>query len=259
MKLLLIILLVPFYSFTNVINISRSSSLKLNNSCLMVKFKKFPSPLEDTFYLKPIIMELQKKWPTNRMVNFVFHGHSVPAGYFQTPAINTFQSYPLLSVKRITDSFSTAEINCIRTAIGGENAEQGAKRFDSTVLNHQPDVLFIDYALNDRNIGLERSKAAWQYMIEKALSKKVKIVLLTPTPDMQEDIKNSESPLEKYTSQILALGKQYHIPVIDSYHIFKKLVIVGKNLNDYMAQSNHPNALGHQLVANEICKLFGLN
>jgi len=76
---------------------------------------------------------------------------------------------------------------------------------------------------------------------------------------MQEDIKSIEAPLEKYTSQILAMGKHYHIPVIDSYHIFKKLVTGGKNLNDYMAQSNHPNALGHQLVANEICKLFGFN
>jgi acyl-CoA thioesterase-1 len=259
MKLLLITLLVPFYIFTYIKNINRSSVPQVNTIYSIGKNKNYERRLEDTLYLQPVIMELQKKWPANRMVNFVFHGHSVPAGYFQTPAINTFQSYPLLSVKRITDSFSTAEINCIRTAIGGENAEQGAKRFDSTVLNHQPDILFIDYALNDRNIGLERSKAAWQYMIEKALTKKIKIVLLTPTPDMQEDIKSIEAPLEKYTSQILALGKQYHIPVIDSYHIFKKLVTGGKNLIDYMAQSNHPNVLGHQLVANEICKLFGFN
>lgn len=259
MKLLLITLLVTFYSFAYIKIINGSSVPRVNTINSIGKKKNYERRLGDTLYLQSVIIELHKKWPANRMVNFVFHGHSVPAGYFQTPAINTFQSYPLLSVKRITDSFSTAEINCIRTAIGGENAEQGAKRFDSTVLNHQPDILFIDYALNDRNIGLERSKAAWQYMIEKALTKKIKIVLLTPTPDMQEDIKSIEAPLEKYTSQILAMGKHYHIPVIDSYHIFKKLVTGGKNLNDYMAQSNHPNALGHQLVANEICKLFGFN
>jgi len=33
-------------------------------------------------YLKT---ELQKEWPKNRAMNIVFHGHSVPAGYFKTP------------------------------------------------------------------------------------------------------------------------------------------------------------------------------
>ena len=92
-----------------------------------------------------------------------------------------------------------------------------------------------------------------------ALAKNIKIVLLTPTPDMEEDIKCDNTPLEKYSNQALALGKQYDIPVIDSYHIFKFFLARENNLNDYMAQSNHLNALGHKLVANEICKLFGLN
>jgi lysophospholipase L1-like esterase len=213
----------------------------------------------DTTYLRDVVVALKKQWPDNKTINLVFQGHSVPAGYFQTPQINIFQSYPFLALKKLTDHFKTAEINCIRTAIGGENAEQGAKRFDSTVLNHKPDVLFIDYALNDRGIGLSRSLLAWEFMINAALRKNIKLVLLTPTPDMEEDITDHNAVLEKHANQIIALAKKYNIACIDSYHLFKQQVAAGGVLKDYMAQSNHPNQLGHQLVANEISKLFGIN
>src|SRR6185312_4859495 len=58
----------------------------------------------DTTYLAPVLAELRKKWPGNKIINLVFHGHSVPAGYFKTPAIHTFQAYPMLVLKKVTDS-----------------------------------------------------------------------------------------------------------------------------------------------------------
>jgi arylsulfatase A-like enzyme/lysophospholipase L1-like esterase len=210
----------------------------------------------DTAYLSNVINELKKKWPKNRIINLVFHGHSVVAGYASTPNIITFQSYPMLVLQKVTEKYSTVPVNCIRTAIGGENSEQGEKRFDSTVLNHQPDVLFIDYAVNDRYIGIERAQAAWEAMIKRALAKNIKTILLTPTPDLNEDIKSDDAPLQKHNSMIIALAKKYNLPVIDSYQIFKKMALAGVDLKQYMAQNNHPNEKGHQLVAAEICKLF---
>ncbi|MEL7483055.1 MAG: SGNH/GDSL hydrolase family protein, partial [Planctomycetota bacterium] len=38
-------------------------------------------------YLQDIVELLEAEWPNNRTVRVVFHGHSVPAGYFQTPEI----------------------------------------------------------------------------------------------------------------------------------------------------------------------------
>ena len=75
---------------------------------------------------------------------------------------------------------------------------------------------------------------------------------------MQEDIVSSDAELGNYANQIIVLAKKYNIGLIDSYNLFKKLVENRKSLKEYMAQSKHPNQFGHQLVANEICKLFGL-
>jgi arylsulfatase A-like enzyme/lysophospholipase L1-like esterase len=213
----------------------------------------------DTAYITNILQELRKKWPANRNINLVFHGHSVPSGYYRAGVVNIFQSYPMQALKKITEKYNYATVNCIKTSIGGENAEQGADRFDSTVLVHHPDILFIDYALNDRKMGLERSKIAWERMIKKALAKNIKIVLLTPTPDLNEDIKSDDTPLEKFSQQIIELANKYQVAVIDSYHLFKQLALDGVDLNLYMSQNNHPNEKGHQLVADEIFKLFGEN
>lgn len=81
-------------------------------------------------YLTAIKTELKKEWPKNRTINLVFHGHSVPAGYFKTPLVNTFDAYPLQVLKMVKEKYPFAVINIINTSIGGENSLSGEKRFD---------------------------------------------------------------------------------------------------------------------------------
>jgi lysophospholipase L1-like esterase len=207
-------------------------------------------------YLTDIKTELKKEWPKNRTINLVFHGHSVPAGYFKTPLVNTFDAYPLQVLKMVKEKYPFAVINIINTSIGGENSLSGEKRFDSTVLNHQPDVLFIDYALNDRSAGLEKAAKAWSTMIEKALKKNIKVILLTPSPDQRIDILSPNNELEKHALQIKALAKKYDIGLVDSYEEFRNKVLSGEPITNYMSQVNHPNQQGHLLIANKIAEFF---
>ena len=51
------------------------------------------TPAEPGTYLADVVAELQKQWPTNRIVNIVCHGHSVPAGYFRTPVLDSLNAY----------------------------------------------------------------------------------------------------------------------------------------------------------------------
>lgn len=207
-------------------------------------------------YLAEIKAELIKEWPKNRTVNLVFHGHSVPSGYFKTPVVKSLQSYPFLLLKDLKKVYPYAVINIILTCIGGENSEQGAKRFKKQVLNHKPDVLFIDYALNDMGIGIEASRKAMEYMIKEGLRRKIKIILLTPTPDQRVDIMNKDSDLQKLSNQLIDLSKKYQIGLTDNYAVFQKLVSSRENIADYMSQVNHPNENGYQIVTNGIMKYF---
>ncbi len=209
-----------------------------------------------TSYLAPVVAKLEQVWPHNHRVNIVFHGHSVPAGYFKTPAVDSLEAYPNLLRVALAKQFPHAVINVIVTAIGGEDSAQGAARFDADVLPLRPDVLFVDYALNDRRIGLEKAKAAWTEMIQKALAARIKVILLTPTPDLSADLRNPNDPLNQHAEQIRHLAAEYHVGLVDSLARFDAAIAAGAPLTNLMVQVNHPNAAGHKLVAEELVKWF---
>ena len=222
-------------------------------SCLRLNSQEVAS---QEFYLDQIKAEMRVEWPKNRTINLVFHGNSVPAGYFKTPIVNTLASYPYIVLEQIKSKYPFTVVNIINTSIGGENSESGEKRFESQVLNHTPDVVFIDYALNDRGIGLARAKIAWEKMIRAVLDKKIKVILLTPSPDQTVDIKDDQTILDQHARQIIQLSKYFNVGLIDTYAIFKNATKHGVPLVDLMSQINHPNASGHHLIADEIMKYF---
>lgn len=209
-------------------------------------------------YLNNIKTELQKKWPDNRTINLVFHGHSVPTGFGATPNVNRLVAYPFQVLKEVNEKYPYSIVNVITTSIGGENSVAGEKRFKKDVLPMKPDVVFIDYALNDRASGLEKAKKADEEMIKLALKKHIKVILMTPSPDLSVDITKSGNILEQFTNMLIGLAKQYNIGLANSYAAFEKIAKSGEDLHKYMAQVNHPNEKGHEVIANVIMKYFEL-
>lgn len=208
-------------------------------------------------YLEPILQELAKKWPDNRTVNIVCHGHSVPSGYFATPFVNTFSAYPHLLHRSVKERFPFAVTNVIVTGIGGENSQDGEKRFESDVLTHKPDVLTIDYGLNDRRIGLQAAEESWEKMITLALEREIKVILCTPTWDNHFYAQDEEwYQLEEHAEQIRTLADRYNIGLADSFEAFRKKIDQPLDLAKYLSHVNHPTEAGHQLVADEIAKYF---
>ena len=213
-------------------------------------------PANRETYLSEISSLLARQWPKNRTVTIVCHGHSVPAGYFKTPVVDTFNAYPHLLHKSLKERFPHAVLNVIVTAIGGENADAGAKRYEKDVLALHPDVVTIDYALNDRAIGLARAEAAWRSMITNALRNGVKVILLTPTPDLRANLDDPADPLNQHAEQIRNLAREYGVGLADSMAAFRARLSAGDQLKDLMAQVNHPNRKGHDLVVEELLKWF---
>jgi len=234
------------------------AALLLASSCASYRRAHASAPVvaNPRTYLASVCAEMTKCWPTNRTINIVCHGHSVPAGYFRTPAVHTFEAYPYLLHRGLAKRFPHAVINVIVTGIGGENAEQGANRLKRDVLSLRPDVVTIDYALNDRAIGLARSEKAWRKMIEMVLARHVKVILLTPTPDMTAHLDDPNDPLNRHARQIRRLAAEYHVGLVDSSKLFEAKIKSGLPLKDLMAQSNHPNRKGHEIVSAGLLKWF---
>jgi lysophospholipase L1-like esterase len=133
---------------------------------------------------------------------------------------------------------------------------QGAERFERDVLIHKPDLLLIDYALNDRGEGLEKSCHAWTQMLGLAKEQNIKVILLTPSPDQSVDYADTNNELQQHTNQIISLAKEHKVGLVDSYRAFEFLYKDKDELRKYMSQVNHPNEKGHELIAREIIEYF---
>jgi lysophospholipase L1-like esterase len=173
--------------------------------------------------------------------------------------VDTLNAYPHLVHRSLKHRFPFAVINVIVTAVGGENSASGADRFEAEVLCHRPDVLTIDYGLNDRRLGLARAELAWRTMIERALKQDVKLLLLTPSADItqrRDADPDERRDLQQHAAQIRALAEEYSVGLVDSMAAFERYCEEGGDLSDLLAWSNHPNRAGHELVARELLRWF---
>lgn len=218
-----------------------------------------PAIADRQTYLKDFTHLCQDGWPKGEIVNVVCQGHSVPAGYFKTPEVDCYHAYPNLFRAGLVKRFHQAVINVIVSASSGETSEAGAGRFERDALACNPRVITIDYALNDRYIdgknpqaSLERAKRAWISMIERAQAKGIKVILLTPTADLSVAMDDPKDPLNVHAEQIRSLARQYHTGLVDSLAVFKAYGKEHGKIDPLMAQFNHPNGQGHELVANEL-------
>ena len=200
-----------------------------------------------------LISRLEAKWPDNRAVNVVYHGHSVPAGYFDTPNVRTFDAYPHLVHLELKSRFPHAVINTIVTAIGGETSPAGMKRTDQ-VMAHRPDLVMIDYGMNDLGIPPEEMKVSWTSMIETFRKAGVLVVLITPTWDEREPdrLREGQPGLKEVAATIHKLGEFWNVPVADIYSRWTRQVASGVESSPMLSWTNHPNAAGHRLICQAI-------
>lgn len=207
-------------------------------------------------YLHLVVDELMKTWPQNRTVNLVFHGHSVPAGYFATPFVDSFNAYPHLLHRALKERFPFAVINAIVTAVGGETSDLGAARFQEEVLGHRADLLTIDYALNDRKIGLFTAEKSHREMLEAALEKSWKVLLMGPSADKRCLYDHDDRRrLDAHNAQLKSLADEYNVGYVDILSLFDKEQKKGE-LDGFLSWHHHPNAAGHALIASELMKWF---
>lgn len=200
--------------------------------------------------------ELKKSWPANRTINVVFHGHSVPAGYHVTPDVRPFESYPHLFRVMLKQRYPDAVVNVITTAIGGENSIAGEARFANDVLSRSPDLILIDYALNDRPQPLANVETAWRSMVDAAQLANVPVMLITPTGASDADFANSSDPLSERAALIRTIASSEGVLLADVSADWLATLQSGTPQGDLLSQGNHPNLTGHQLAADTLFSAF---
>jgi lysophospholipase L1-like esterase len=210
-------------------------------------------------------------------LNVVFFGGSITDGVGQ----NNGLSWRTRTENWLTSNFPSATINFTNAAISGTSSELGVFRTDRHVLSAQPDLVFVEFAVNDlEQTSNERTRQTMEGIVRKirAAQPNCDIVFVYTTT-----IANA---LNFYENDQLPSRTVIHQEVADHYGIYSidvaEALVAHKEssgypyridfgqpgafdpaANHYLPDYVHPSNLGHQVygdaVESALTTLLGIN
>ncbi len=193
-------------------------------------------PLYNTYY----------KLVENKKLNIVYFGGSVTAGYGSSDAEST--SWRALTSKWFTDTFPEAAVSSYNSAIGGSGSMHGAFRCAHDVLALKPDLVFIEFAINDLYCGTSESNVKKYY---ESIIRQIK----TAYPDCDiislytiDQSSASSGTLPIQTAAEESVAKHYNIPSISIGAALTSDIDCKDNaaFSEYFTDIVHPNDKGYR-------------
>lgn len=164
-----------------------------------------------------------------------------------------------------------AVMSVINAGAGGESASDALRRLDRDVLRRSPDLVLVEFGLNDAAggglEGLDRFTEAMRTIVGRIRNEtKADVVLMTPNmmPTRESDSIpeqyrhllpaflrfQSGGVLAAYAQRIREIAAAEGVAVADVYAEWERLAARGEDVTAMLANGlNHPDARGHRLAA----------
>lgn len=137
-------------------------------------------------------------------------------------------------------------VRYVNAGIGGTTSQFGAARVEEDVLRFKPDVVFIEFSVNDENTPHFRE--TYEGLVRKVYKSGAAVVLIH---NICYDTGYSAEDMH------LEIGKHYQLPCVSMKCTIYEDITSGKIQNrDITPDDLHPNDTGHALVANVVKHLL---
>ncbi len=170
-------------------------------------------------------------------INIGFLGGSITEG---RGAANVQDCYVSQVYKWWYEAFPLAQINVINAGVGGTSSYLGVHRVDAELLVHKPDLVFMEFAVNDT--FTEFCMNSYENLIRKILMSESNpaLVLLFATNAVGDSSQAVQA----------ALGQYYDLPMISYGKAVTPEVEAGSFTWFQIAEDIvHPNNMGHSIFA----------
>jgi lysophospholipase L1-like esterase len=192
------------------------------------------------------------KLKAGQPVTIVFFGGSITAA----------PGYRVKVTKWFESQFPSAKVNSINAAIGGTGSDLGAFRCGTDVIAHNPDLVFVEFNINDGSPANDFRKATMEGIVRQLWS--------SPSQPEVVFLYTTSRTLKERRASHPAVAKHYGIADIDLQPALLEALNrpdlpkpTPEQLNNpkfdwkqpgqvFMSDSVHPNDLGHTIYADAI-------
>ncbi len=180
-------------------------------------------------------------------IKAAYIGGSITEGYSDNITLKTEEKWVDMSTKWLGEQFPEAEFTYVNAGLSGTPSILGNVRLERDVLQYDPDIVFVEFAVND---GMEADyKNAYESLVRTLLTqeKDIAVVLLFTI------VENGHT-CQPHMSQI---GENYKLPMIslpDS--VWVEMEEGRMAWSDYSADQSHPNVEGSKMIRDFVINYF---
>lgn len=178
----------------------------------------------DYIYYRKSLQNTYTRLTNDKELNIAYYGGSITQGY---GASNVENNWRLKTRRWFEKQFPEAKINEIYAAFGESGTFLGSYILDDFVLAKKPDLVFIEYAINDTYAGFDKTRAAKQF---ETIVREIKESY--PKCDIVTLISIDQGRATYDWFYPTALG---HAEISEAYNI--PLIFMGKALSDYISEN----------------------
>jgi lysophospholipase L1-like esterase len=184
-------------------------------------------------------------------VAIVAFGDSITAGF----AVR--RGFPSFWREMLQQKYPEARLEFINSGISGDTTEDGLARLDWAVLSYEPDLVTINFGINDcvLGLGLDEFEMNFVEMVRRIRAGPDSEILLLSSQPLETP------PYDKlvldYYQTIERVASEMDVGFVDVYEAWMERVRSGTPLGSMIISGlDHPNEAGYRIIAEELMKLF---
>jgi len=184
-------------------------------------------------------------------VTIVAFGDSITAGYCVR------RGFPSFWKESLAEKYPEAVVEMIISGTCGDTSMDGLARLDWAVLSYEPDLITINFGINDCALGLDLEEFEMNF---------VEMVRRIRAGPNSEILLLSSQPLETppydrmvldYYQAVHRVAKEMDVGFVNVYGAWMRKVNAGMPLGSMILSGlDHPNEAGYRVIAEELMRLF---
>jgi acyl-CoA thioesterase-1 len=148
-------------------------------------------------------------------------------------------------------------VEMINSGISGDTSMDGLARLDWAVLAFEPDLVTINFGINDCALGLDLEEFEMNFveMVRRIRAGPNSEVLLLSSQPLETP--PYDRLVQDYYQAVERLAKQMDVGFVDVYGAWMRRVHAGTPLGSLILSGlDHPNEAGYKIIAEELMRLF---
>lgn len=182
-----------------------------------------------------------KKLQANEEVTVAYIGGSITQGI----SAGEDDCYARLTTNWLEEKFPNAKINYVNAGIGATGSVCGMARADTDIIAKNPDLVFVEFSVNDTTENTELNKEAYATLLRNLWAAPTSPAIVTIAMTQENG-----TSFQEYHGEII---KMFDLPMISYKNTILKTIANGYiTWGDISNDNIHPNVPGHALLSDLI-------